>query len=297
MSKYKDRQQDAEAVPIERRQARTSISLHPMNVRRLAIALVLVLCIAAPARDHGSPMPAADLINEVVANELTDRLQERKWMYVIDKREGKQTLTEEQVETKDGPLYRVLAIDGTPLNPDQRQQDNARMDRLLHDPSQQLKVKRGLDEDEQKLEQLMRLMPEAFLCDYDGVEGNLVRLKFHPNSNYNPVTYEARVAHSLAGTILIDSQQKRLAKLSGQIVNRVEFGYGLLGHIDNGGTIEIGRVQVGTSQWKTALINIQLSGRLVFFKTIGKQQYETRSEFRAVSGDLSLLEASQLLAP
>ena len=52
-----------------------------------------------------------------------------------------------------------------------------------------------------------------------------------------------------------------------------------------------------TSQWKTALINIQLSGRLVFFKTISKQQYETRSEFRAVSGDLSLLEASQLLAP
>jgi len=48
---------------------------------------------------------------------------------------------------------------------------------------------------------------------------------------------------------------------------------------------------------KTALINIQLSGRLVFFKTINKQQYETRSDFRPVFGDLSLLEASQLLAP
>ncbi len=32
----------------------------------------------------------------------------------------------------------------------------------------------------------MRLMPEAFLYDYDGVEGNLVRLKFRPNTNYNP---------------------------------------------------------------------------------------------------------------
>jgi hypothetical protein len=77
----------------------------------------------------------------------------------------------------------------------------------------------------------------------------------------------------------------------------VEFGFGLLGHIDNGGTIEIGRVEVGPSQWKTALIHIQLSGRLVLFKTISKQQYETRSDFRAVSGDLSLLEGSQLLAP
>lgn len=273
------------------------ILLNPMNLRRLTIALVLVVCIAAPARGQSSPLPAAELINEVVANELTDRVQQRKWMYLIDKREGKQTLTEEQVETKDGPIYQVLAIDGTPLDPDQRKLDNARMDRLLHDPSQQLKFKRGHDEDEQKLEKLMSIMPEAFLYDYDGVEGNLVRLKFRPNSNYNPPTYEARVAHSLAGTILIDSRQKRLAKLSGQLINRVEFGYGLLGHIDNGGTIEIGRIQVGPSQWKTALINIQLSGRLVFFKTISKQEYETRSDFRAVSGDLSLLEASQLLAP
>jgi len=270
------------------------IILDPMNLRRLTIALVLV-CMAAGARGQSSPLSAAELIHEVVANELTDRVQQRKWIYLIDKREGNQALREEQVETKDGPFYRLLAIDGTPLDPDQRQQDNARMDRLLHDPSQQLKFKQGHDEDEQKLEKLMRLMPEAFLYDYDGVEGSLVRLKFRPNANYNPPTYEARVVHSLAGTILIDSQQKRLAKLSGQLTDRVEFGYGLLGHIDDGGTIEIGRVQVGPSQWKTALINIQLSGRLVFFKTISKQEYETRSDFRAVSGDLSLLEASHLL--
>jgi hypothetical protein len=259
--------------------------------------LVLVVCSDAAARDQSSPPPPAELINEIVANELTDRAQQRKWMYLIDKREGKQILTKEQVETKDGPLYRVLAIDGTPLNAGQRQQDNARMDRFLHDPGQQSKFKQAHDEDEQKLEKLMRLMPDAFLYDYDGVEGNLVRLKFRPNTNYNPPTYEARVAHSLAGTILIDSQEKRLAKLSGLLINRVEFGYGLFGHIDSGGTIEIGRVQVGPSQWKTALINIQLSGRLVFFKTISKQEYETRSDFRSVFGDLSLWEASRLLAP
>jgi hypothetical protein len=273
------------------------ICLNPMNLRRLTIALLLVLCIAAPARDQSSPQTAAALMHEVVVNELTDRVQQWKWMYVIDKREGKQTLTEEQVETKDGPLYRVLAINGTPLDSNQRRQDTARIDRFLHDPSQQVKLKQGYEEDQQKLEKLMALMPDAFLYDYDGAEGNLVRLKFRPNSSYNPPTYEARVAHSLAGTILIDPQQKRLAKLSGELMNPVEFGFGLLGHIDNGGTIEIGRAEVGPSQWKTALINVQISGRLVFFKTISKQEYEMRSDFRAVSPALSLFEASRLLAP
>ena len=266
----------------------------PVNLPRLAVAFLLAISCAAYAPAQSSVPPAAELVKVVVANELADRAERHKWMYGIEKQEGKQTLTEEQVETKDGPLYRLLAIDGRPLDPDQRQQDNARIDRLLRDPSQQLKVKRAHDEDEQKLQTLMRLMPEAFLYDYDGVEGSLLWIKFRPNPNYYPSTYEGRVVHSLAGTILIDAQQKRLVKLSGQLIGSVEFGYGLLGRIDNGGTVEIGRMEVGPSQWKTALIDIQLSGRLVLFKTINKQEYETRSNFRAVPDDLSLWQANEL---
>ena len=267
---------------------------HQRAKARLAVALLLAVCCAVPAPAQTPPPLAAELVNVVVANELADRVERRKWMYGIDKQDGKQTLTEEQVETKDGPLHRLIAVDGKPLDPDQSQVENARIYCLLHDPSEQLKVKRAHDEDEQKLETLMRLMPEAFLYDYDGVDGNLVRVKFHPNPHYNPPTYEARVVHSLAGTILIDSQQQRLARLSGQLINTVEFGYGLLGHIDSGGTVEIGRVEVGPSQWKTALIDIQLSGRLILFKTISKQEYEIRSDFRAVPDDLSLSEANEL---
>ena len=267
-----------------------------MNLRRLVIALVLAVSTAALAQDQRSVVPAGELIHAMVANELKDRVQQLKWMYAIEKREGNQSLTEEQVETKNGPVYRVLARDGVPLTPDQRQQDNARIDRLLHDTSQQAKLKQQYDDDEQMLEILMRAMPQAFLYDYDGVDGNFVRLKFRPDPSYKPPNYEARVVHSLAGTVLIDPQQQRLAKLSGHLINSVQFGWGIFGHIDNGGTIEVGRVQVGPSQWKTALLNIQLSGRLIFFKTINKQQYEVRSNFRAVPGDLSLSDANQLLA-
>jgi ribosomal protein L21 len=267
-----------------------------MSWRRLVIALVAGFCLVSAARAQSPPVSAATVMNEVVANELTDRVQQRKWLYLIDRRDGKQTLTEQQVDTKDGPIYRVLAIDGIALNQIQRQQDNARMDRLLHDPVLQLKLKVEQEEDETKLEKVLRLMPQAFLYDYDGVEGNLLRIKFRPNNNYNPPTYEARVVHAMAGTVFIDAQHKRLAKFNGRLMDRVEFGYGFLGYIDKGGTIEIGRVQVDASEWKTTFVNIQLSGRLIFFKTISKQEYETRSGFRAVPGNLSLLAASQLLA-
>ncbi len=112
-------------------------------------------------RDRGrsySPT-AGELVGAVVANELTEREKQRKWICMVEKRAGKQTLTEVQIETEEGPLYRVLAIDGAALNRDQRQQDDARIGRLMKDPRTLLQLKQAQDEDELKLEKLMSLMP------------------------------------------------------------------------------------------------------------------------------------------
>jgi hypothetical protein len=237
---------------------------------------------------------AGELVTAVVANELSDREQLRKWICMIEKHAGKQTLSEVQVETKDGPLFRLLAIDGAALSPDQQRQDDARIDRLVKDPRPLLKLKQAEDEDEAKLQKLMKLLPQVFVYEYDGIEEDLVRIKFRPKPDYVPATYEARVIHSLAGTVLIDSEHKRLAKLAGQLMNRVDFGYGLLGRIDSG-TVELGRVEVAPQQWKTAFINIRFSGRAVIFKSISKEQYERRSDFRTVSGELNLAEAKDML--
>jgi hypothetical protein len=266
-----------------------------MKLQRLMIAVVLAMSTAALTQDQSKVVPAGELINAVVRNELGDRVQQRRWMYLIEKREGDQSVTEEQVETKNGPLYRILALNGTPLNSEQRQQDEARIHRLLGDPSQQAKLKQQYEGDEQKLEKLMGIMPKAFLYAYDGLDGKLVRLKFRPDPAYNPPNYEARVVHNLAGTVLIDPELQRLAKLSGQLVSSVVFGYGIFGHIDNGGTFEIERVPVGPSQWKTALLSIHLTGRMILFKTVSKQQYEVRMNFREVPADLTLSQANELL--
>ena len=244
--------------------------------------------------DRNYTLTAGELVGAVVVNELTDREQLRKWICTIERRAGKQTFTELQVETKDGPLFRLLAIDGVELSSEQRNQDDARIARLIKDPRPLQKLQQAQEEDEIKLQRLMTLMPQAFVYDYDGVEANLVRIKFRPNPVYVPPTYEARVIHSLAGTILIDSQHKRLARVVGQLTNRVDFGFGLLGRIDSG-TVEIARMEVGPQLWKTAFISIHFSGWLALFKTINKDQYERRSGFHTVSAGLSLPDANALL--
>ena len=139
-------------------------------------------------------------------------------------------------------------------------------------------------------------MPEAFLFEYDGdSEDNVIALKFKPNPKFDPPTYEARVFHALAGTVWIDLRQKRLRRLVGATTEDVDFGLGILGRIEKDGRFEIERQPVSATHWKTTLVDVKLKGRLIFFKTISKDERETRSDFRPVPLDSTVAKAEQLL--
>ena len=231
----------------------------------------------------------------MVANELTDRAEQSNWIYRVSKVVEQQTLSELEVETKDGPVHRLLAINDAPLNLAQREQETARLNQLVRDPSQQLAAKKQYDADERRLENLVRLLPSAFVYQYDGWDGSHLRLNFRPDPAFVPPTQESKALQSMAGTILVDPEQKRLAHLSGHLVENVDFGFGILGRIAKGGTFEIERTQVSSSHWKTHLIDIHVNGRMLLFKTISRQQHETRSDFEPVSKDLDLRQAEELL--
>ncbi len=235
-------------------------------------------------------------MKDVVANELTDRTTEHSnWMYHVTKTVDLQKVTQIEIETKDGPVHRLLAINGAPLDSLQQKQESVRQEELIRDPSQQLAIKKQNDADERRLENFVRLLPGAFLFQYDGWDGAYVRLNFWPDPTFIPPTMESKALQSMAGTILVNPQQKRLAHINGHLLENVDFGFGLLGRLAKGGTFEIERTQVSSSHWKTHLIDISVSGRMLLFKTISKQQHETRSDFEPVSSDLDLKQAEELL--
>ena len=234
-------------------------------------------------------------MKDVVANELTDRAEQSNWMYRVTKVIEQQTLTQLEVETNNGPVHRLLAINDAPLDSAQQKQETVRLEQLIRDPSQQLAAKKQYDADERRLQNLVRLLPSAFLFQYDGWDGSYLRLDFWPDPAFVPPTMESKALQSMAGTILVDPQQKRLAHLNGRLAENVNFGFGLLGRLAKGGTFEIERTQVSSSHWKTHLVDIQVSGRMLLFKTVSKQQRETRSDFELVPKDLDVRQAEDLL--
>ena len=130
----------------------------------------------------------------------------------------------------------------------------------------------------------------------DGRQGNSVRLKFRPNPKYRPPSSESKVFHHMEGILVIDAKQIRLAKLSGTLASDVEFGFGILGQLQKGGTFEVVQTEVAPNDWEVSLLYVHILGRALFFHTIGEQEHEVKSQFDLVRPDLSVTEAAARVA-
>ena len=139
------------------------------------------------------------------------------------------------------------------------------------------------------------MMPDGFLYEYQWSEGRNIDLRFRPNPAFHPPTREAEVFHAMQGTMIVDNPSKRLRELRGQLVRDVVFGWGILGRLRKGGVFEVRQQEVAAAHWELTLVDVHITGKALFFKTIGEQQHEERSGFREVPGDLTPVQAVEML--
>ena len=62
-----------------------------------------------------------------------------------------------------------------------------------------------------------------------------------------------------------------------------------------GGQFEVKQTEVATGYWELTLLNVDMKGKALFFKTISVQQKVRRSDFHQISDDLTVAEAANLL--
>jgi hypothetical protein len=253
---------------------------------------VIFIFAAAIALPPALPSQAAkELIAEACYNEIQHRETKTLWSYTAERRVDNHTFLERVIETVDGPVRHLLAVDGHSPTPAQVKEEDDRHQELRKSPTGRRALQKQRDDDDKTMEELLRIIPEAFVFEDQGKEGESERIAFHPNPEFKPKTYEQRIVHALDGTVFIDLQDKRIVRLSGSLGSRVEFGYGLIGHVDQGGTTEFTRVRLSPQLWKTSVEKIDLDGRFVMLKTINKHQNESRTDFAPVAPDTTFAQA------
>ncbi len=233
-------------------------------------------------------------------NELANSYGHRPSLrYQLRKITAKIDTTKETVETRNGGVARLIALDGRPLSRAQEKHEIERLRSVYADPAIEAHRRRNEMRDGNRIEKFMRLLPNAFLYRsagaVDTAQGRMIRLTFTPNPKFSPPDFESRILTGIRGEVLIDPQELRVKRIDGRIFKNVDFGWGILGTLYPGGILLIEQSKTAACGWQMAHLKLRLEGKALLFKAIHITTDETATNYQTVPREWTYKDAVQWL--
>jgi hypothetical protein len=272
--------------------------LHP-----LCLVASLLTGITLPAQtSQTAPQSAADaaaLVRRAVQHRADAEKTHQPLRYQLRKVDDRRDTTKEIVETRDGDVARLIALNGKPLTPDAEQAERARLDNLAAHPDLQERRHRTEIKDAARVSHLMALLPDALVYQPQGTvpcgSGECFRLSFSPRPGWNPPDLEADLLRGVAGEVWIDTRQERLVRLSGSFIADVDFGFGVLARLNQGGTFTLEQTEVAAHDWELTRLTLHITGKALMLKSISTSLTQEASHFAPVSPSLTYRDAIRML--
>ena len=259
------------------------------KLRSAKLIMVVMFALAAHALAGNSTpneptLRPNDLLRQAVANEkLSANDGYFAWMDRLQKPRGSSTKL--MVSTPHGILSRTVAINDRSLTPDERKQDDDRINRLL-DPEKMRDKASKQREDQQHIERMLVALPDAFHCEYSNAahDDHNLHLECSPNPRFSPPNYESQILQGMKAVILVNREDCRITSIQGTLFKDVTFGWGFLGKLNSGGSIEITQSKMAGRHWGIQRMKLSFDGRIIFLKPLHLEETETSWDYRSVPG-------------
>jgi hypothetical protein len=279
---------------------------HVVAQASACILLLTATSFATQQAAVSSYQDPAELVRKAVQNEIKAANDDSaRFLFRGTKTTPKGSTTRIYVETKDATAGLVVAYNDKPLTPEQRRDEEARVERFIKNPEELQKKREQEHENAERSLRITRALPDAFLFEYAGeVSGSagigrpgapLVKLNFRPNPHYEPPTRVEEILTGMQGYVLVDTTRCRLASIDGTLFKEVGFGWGILGHLDRGGRFVVQQQEVGDNSWEISSLNLSFTGKIMLFKNLSITSTEIFNGFKQVSSNLTFAEAVELL--
>jgi hypothetical protein len=279
---------------------------HPPIMRTMVLLIALLInglpSIAQLGAAQSGPeqLTPLQVVTAMVRNEKQARHHRTFFRYTSverSERTGGHLWKENVVETPDGLLRRLVEEDGKPLTPDRTAEEDRHIAALVADPDALRDADVDRRADEARLGKILDILPNVFLFNADGTQDDCVRIAFRPNPAFTPSSYDERIVHGLAGTILVRMPAERLCGIEGHLIDRVSFGFGILGHIEKDSRFRVTRTPVTATDWKSTRIEVHLDGKILLLKSISRDQDAHHSGAEPLPLHLSRAQAAALTWP
>lgn len=244
-------------------------------------------CLAAHALDGRT------IVQDAVAAEMAaNRSDHTQWRYLESEANGDKLLV---IETRDGDVHRHVLERGKAPSAETLRADDAANQKFIHDPALRAKQRRDGANDDKSATELLNQMPVAFLWNVDSETPESFVLSYKPNPEFSPPDMQSRVMGAMTGSLVVSKPAHRIQTFKGRLIEDVTIGFGFLARIRQGSTFDVERRQVGLGQWQITETHVHIGGHALFFKTIGEQQDEIKSEFVVVPPETTLEQADAML--
>jgi hypothetical protein len=106
-----------------------------------------------------------------------------------------------------------------------------------------------------------------------------------------------QVLSGLQGYLLIDPKALRLAMIDGTLYRDVNFGWGIIGHLDKGGhfLVQQADLGLGDSSWGITEISVNITGKVLLFKGLNFASDEVLSDFQKMPENLTFAQGVEML--
>jgi hypothetical protein len=259
---------------------------------------LFVFSSVSPNAQVRPPLAPTQIVDQMVAAETAARQKRQHFLYRREERSvrTKGHLWDELVvETPEGRMHRLIAVDGKPLSSEEQAAEDKRITYLVNHPADFRREAQGRKDDEARMADLLRELPKLFLLQTAGSEGDCNRITFAPNPQFQEASFQDRIVHAMSGVLLIHTADKRLCGINAHLDHVVEFGFGLLGKVSDQSRFSIVRQEVSPGEWKTTKIRVHVDGSILLMKSVSRDEDASHFGFKLIPPDLTLPQAAALV--
>ena len=274
------------------------------DTRRVFFVLMMLAASPSPAQIHAPANSPVEWIQQASGFEQAIIRNDAEFpvRYRTRKVDAKGDTTREVIESREGTVARLVERNGQPLTSTEDKAEQDRLQDILRAPNDFIRHHRKDFAARGYATDLVRLLPTAMRFSYapgqpqpPGAPGPQVVIDFAPDPGFKPPTTLSQLLTGVAGRVWIDQRTGRMTRAEGHVLHPVDFGWGVLARIHEGGAVAFEQMEGAEGRWVYSHLEEHLIILEVLLKSIPENSTMTSFDFRGLPASVSFQDAVHML--
>jgi hypothetical protein len=275
-----------------------------MLSRAASLALLVIFSTVAPAHVRAqmhasSALTPHQIIRRAVDLQMVSNKRMPALRFTYTKTTPHGVFVKDVIQTSGGEVSRLVSINGKPLSPARKAEEQQRLTALLSHPSDQARHRRHQIEDQNRVNRLIQQFPDALTFTPAGTEpgpyGPMLGFTFVPNQHYSPPDIESSILTAITGKVWVDQSTGHFIKFNAHLIHSVHVGWGIVATFQKGGSVALANQNIGHDQWPITHMKLDVDGTALIFKPIHIHIAQDQSNFQFLPPSTTWQQAVAML--